>query len=405
MTGSRTRWLRSSLLALVVVLPACDRDLDRPGGEEGQPASAEVDQVMVQEFQAALQQFVTTPCDRMPLPVGNEMHDCQRLINIVSSQRQFGPLVGVIPNYPNVAQDASFYTTPQIAAWVVNASPDPYTQLGISPGSQADPMAHCLWLHLDAGTWRAALIAIGAGTFACDEPPPPGSAAWDPLRVVPQVYQGAGITDYPNTARWQWTGPVNQADGEQYVGIKCGAAWCAIGRSGFTPQPIPAPGSGMSRERAIPGWHDAQFLAVMFPPGAPNAQLTPGPWGVVYPQPTVPPDWTQFRRVANYDLQAASGPAGGVGTYMQKLYLTASGNRFGSWLELMDGPTPNDPPVARYRNASSSTPKAPLGPDPVQTSPTKHGVTGSARWRWEEQFDETTWVPCSWGCCYVRETA
>src|SRR5206468_1154732 len=72
-------------------------------------------------------------------------------------------------------------------------------------------------------------------------------------------------------ARWDWDAVHRQ----QYIGIKCGAAWCEIGDSGFVPSPgvtspptfDPVPGVTVSPEAIkrtwrVKGWYDEQLVPV-----------------------------------------------------------------------------------------------------------------------------------------------
>src|SRR5690606_29361545 len=92
-----------------------------------------------------------------------------------------------------------------------------------------------------------------------------------------RAHRPAGLSpdDLPVAARWGGDGA---RDNLHYISIRCGDAWCDVGRPGFrVPAGRPAdfvpPGaaaagwgppipSRLARVSAIPGWFDEQLLAV-----------------------------------------------------------------------------------------------------------------------------------------------
>lgn len=167
-----------------------------------------------------------------------------------------------------------------------------YPQLGIRPGF------NCLLLYRqppnnappDTG-WGAKMIPLGTADSSClagdvDENDP-GTL----LQVRASSLSSLTAADYPAAARWDWD-PVHS---EQYIGIKCVAAWCQVGRTGFdtsasyTGPPLPFKPIGtvgftpaeLTRVTAIKGWYDEQRLAASgtagLQPSAMRGMLFPNP--------------------------------------------------------------------------------------------------------------------------------
>jgi len=131
-----------------------------------------------------------------------------------------------------------------------------YSPLGIGPNF------NCLYLYFDAsGNLSAKMVKVGgAGDGACFGGADPNTLVGTPLSVIRSA--GLAVDDYPPVARWDWD-PVNNL---QYIGIKCGAAWCEIGSREAHPftvsaSHVPAGGSA-PRVLAVKGWYDEQFLAI-----------------------------------------------------------------------------------------------------------------------------------------------
>jgi hypothetical protein len=393
------------LVPVIVLLSACG-----PGDDV--QVRTQVGEISVQGREFAtyadfVEGFLQRPCDALVAPYDNEMHDCQRLVRTVAGQREFGPLAGIIPDSAAVAQpEAAYEQEPIRVAWVTNAGAlsggDEYEPLGlVGPPEDAggQPEGRCLWLRSSNEVWQAALTPlIRTGASDC-ETPDAQNGDWSRLRVERQTYGQAPIEDYPNTARWDWTGGPPDFDGEHYIGVKCGAGWCAVGDTAFRPRPIPQPDQQPDRRRAIPGWHDAQLLAVWErTPGNPNdSTLVPGPWGVIYPW-AIPADpaWETGVVVAQIELTPVAG--GGIGAYARKFRAGASpGQTARSLIEMFYDPDRSPEPDAFYIGNGRR------GARGVVVGHALHGPAQSARWQWHEE-DETAWVPCPRrGCCDVQE--
>jgi hypothetical protein len=216
---------------------------------------------------------------------------------------------------------------------------------------------------------------------------------------------------YPNTARWQWS----RQDSIQYIGTKCAIGWCTIGPPGFAPEPIDQ-GEDDAR-RAIPGWHDAQFLAVNVETEA-GSSLVPGPWATIYPLPLeealyafpTSPLWNEFQEVAIIVVEPMvneeTGGMDWVGPYDRKFNLDLGEYPIMTStirVRLLPG---TETVVAQYRNnAETDAQAAQRAPVEVRRGLMKHGPARSARFRWQA-FDDTIWIPCpDWGCCDVDPEA
>lgn len=396
------------LVPIIVLLSACGSD------EDVQPRTQESEiSVQDQEFATYadfVEGYLRRPCDSIVAPYGNEMHDCQRLVRTVAGQREFGPLAGIVPDSAAVAGPEDAYErAPIMVAWVTNAGAlsggDEYEPLDLAgPPEDADglPEARCLWLRSSGEVWQATLtLLIRPPAPECTSPEA-GDADWNSLRVERQRYGDALIADYPNTARWEWTGGPPDFAGEHYIGVKCGAGWCAVGDSAFRARPIPQPRQEHDPKRAIPGWYDGQFLAVWErTPGSPNdSTLVPGPWGMIYPRP-VPADstdsaWETGVLVADIEVTPVAG--GDIGAYARKFRAGAQPGHARSSIMMRYHPGQSPDLQATYMGANGSA-----RAQRIRVGPLRHGPAGSARWQWHDE-DETAWVPCPrYGCCDVQE--
>jgi hypothetical protein len=250
---------------------------------------------------------------RVPLagPIGNipEFHDCQRFPDshgsvytsryAIFAAFRLDSLLPDLRNNTNMDSVAgpggkSLATVPVATIYTSNGT---YPRLGVRPGF------NCLFLYahpFPPGTqptqWGAKMVSIGANSNCLDHqlnpyPPAVGKVLQvKPSRPDPRFKDA----DYPAVARWDWD-PKRK---EQYIGIKCGAAWCEVGDSGFTPsraypgpRPRFAPVPGVkitpamkARVTAIKGWYDAQMLARVVP----GQDVRPGPaHGFVIPNPAL----------------------------------------------------------------------------------------------------------------------
>lgn len=409
---------RSAILLTLLVVSGCGGALPERAAPDATELGSEQEPGREQELalerahQLFENEFMEQSCDRIA-PSQNEVHDCQRLVRLDTLSTgpqpmlEFGPLIGILPEQDVLALDATAYQgTPQAVALISNAGSlsgdDAYPPLGIAAPAEGDSTStYCLWMMIEADDWRASMKPTAtAGGSDCGEAPDVRTGNWDSLTVVRQTYgEVADTTLYPATARWQWTGEGGDRNGVHFIGIRCALGWCSVLPPGASPPAMPQPDS-LPPTRAIPGWHDAQFLGVMrrVPVAGqpPDSILVPGPWGVIYPEPVPPtdhPDWRWGVRVASFELTPV--PGGGFGRYTSKVNARSNGR---SWAVLSWDGDPNQGPAVQYRNAQGVAEA-----DTVITAPFRHGPAMSARWRWRET-DETAWMPCPYyGCCDVEE--
>ncbi|MBW3554892.1 MAG: hypothetical protein KY466_15380 [Gemmatimonadetes bacterium] len=200
-----------------------------------------------------------------------------------------------------------------------------------------------------------------------------------PLRQL-QVHRltHTGTAPYPATARWGW----DSGRGVHYIGIKCGAAWCALGPDGFRPRETTLGGGGVHE---VPGWYDDQHLAI--PDG--NGGLVPGPWGKIEPARNL-----GALRVESFAAQpqivafvTLTGTREELAHYESTWNLRRGRNRLllsnrpEGWFMTVeqDGGQPARFVVSRVTGAM-------------------HAVHGAVRWRWDSE-DESTWIGCDDACC------
>lgn len=317
--------------------------------------------------------------------VDSEVTDCQRLVVSTGAAGEFGPLVGLYPVDATAKLARTDFTTarPAVALYSWGAAGGSYAET--YPDFAPATGAACLWLRNGDGSaagWKAALAggsACGVGAAA------PGDSAFS-LPVFEHVVPGTSAADYPRTARWEW-----DRDGtRQLIGVKCGDAWCEIAARGSAApkaQPLEG-GNGVPREQ-VPGWSDAQFLAVY---DSAAGRARPGPWAAIVAYPGIAadaPPWTEGLLSAHIVVYGAAG-AFGDRFYLQpergsghdELILRFPGMQDEAWLQ--QGPM-------RRRKANR-----------IQFAPTvSHGQVGTVRWRWNER-GENVWIYCPNGTCAVE---
>jgi hypothetical protein len=184
-----------------------------------------------------------------------EFHDCQRM---VLRNGNYGPLMAVFAarDLASIKFNGASVTA---AAEIFNDSTDfSYPPLGIGP------LFNCLYVFGNSGALRAKMVNVGGQEKDCGKALDTAGMAGVELQVVESLrgrFQGG---DFPPVARWDW----DSSSRTQYIGLKCGQAWCEIGMRGFvTSTPYYDPPAGMTvlqgpdRVRAIKGWYDQQYLA------------------------------------------------------------------------------------------------------------------------------------------------
>lgn len=379
--------------------------------QEAPPGNLVLDSVERGQYRNDLLDLLASPCDSIERD-HNELHDCQRFImrdsvptsNGYTTFYRFGALIGIFPNQDVMALDADSFATARIAAYITNAGGDEhypdagYDALHVGPKLREgpDPYQYCLWLQRQdrdgRQSWRAAIVENSGyareRSVGCDRPPQEDDQWNLSVKRRTSLFPNAS---YPPTARWAWTRP-GERDGQHYIEVRCGEGECAVTPDGVVlPDDLP---TGNPR-RTIPGWYDAQFLAVKgtLPSAPTDSILIPGPWAAVYPtmgpaDPGPAPPEPQFAATVQVD------PTGEIGLYRDKFKLNAAG-RSNMMIQTF-GTDPDRPDSAKAILG--------IGADTIVRNVSvgtgiKHGPHGSARWRWHNT-DEGIWIPCYyWGCC------
>jgi len=382
-------------------------------------------------------------------PVTNipEYHDCQRFLTGTDS---FGAtyavfvafrLNGVLPGLPGANAHvpvATIYTPDGV-----------YDYLGIKPGF------NCLFLMNGGGHWAATIVARGQGSANKDcaaagiNPTGPNSKS---LRVIPNDYGGGfAPEDFPPAARWDW----DSLHKKQYVGVRCGRAWCEVGDSDLVPSP--GYGGGLqfptlqnmtkprwaTRVQTIKGWYDWQELSVLQGGTTVPSHIR----GFLIPAPALDSiNWLAWHEKPDLSLKYYRG------RWVHVAYAVLDGN-YPKWnfklgvnkISLCYGtttdcPIPHPPPPLE---ASFATPLSSCPPDPTHDTlrwwartesdvnadgsrkpSTKvtyacikrmdhhsdlqgweasnpnvsYSIPGAARWSYHPN-DEQTWTSCPTGCC------
>lgn len=370
-----------------------------------------------------------------PIADEPEYHDCQRFVlprraagaasRPAKDGMVFGPLVAI---WAANKLDSAFAKAPRgpsaavPVALIYNFDRHPYEPLELRPGFS------CLYLVKDS-TWVARMRWIGTGRPApdsCADTVATTSREWRSWPALP-VWSDAPITsfrpeDIPPVARWNWD-PKRTV---QYIGIRCGDAWCSVMPAGMT-KPIAwteamptedkflaalEPISGIAdpiglprRARAllVAGWNDQQRLDLR--DEATHDLILSDVVGYAFPHP-------DLDAVKEQMFDSTWIPVSYVwvtGRYMGKLPLEAGLNR----IYLCRG----SKSVCRVDDAALAcqTP-GPDGPDSwwqmrvgPSGAPAFHCVTrrthggmpipvAAARWHWSE-VDATTWSRCGNACC------
>lgn len=367
-----------------------------------------------------------------------EFHDCQRFIVDSAGRDVYGSLYAIYAGQQleqlevridSVQIDTnSIVAVPAATIYSYGEVYDPgryergfYRRLGLSPGF------NCLYLwrrpHTVPIQWQAWMLSRGLNDPQCPDSLmiTPAIAGITPLRVRPTVAAGE---DVPPVARWDW----DSAGREQYIGIKCGAAWCEVSDDGTRSQqpavsiafpalsPLAVTGAGSAstpRERTrvvgIKGWYDAQRLAHLDSDG----HLVPSNvWGVIAPHPTLYRD--AFSNYARRWVHVATAMVTN-GDYDGSLMTMKAGQEYRIHLCIRDCPdlpetlTCQMPGNALRMWSMITYVNDRSQPDTIfrcvaRRTPGKNPhppVPGTARWRWLAN-DETTWKRCSEGCCEVQ---
>ena len=308
-----------------------------------------------------------------------------------------------------------------------------YPKLGIKP------YFNCLYLWGRPGRLRAKMFPVADDEAQCGKRYAPTDIPGQDLAVrevhVPNFNKP---NEYPPVARWDW----DAVNAVQYIGVRCGAAWCEVGPGEPENPGTPAFSSsasyvtpaGASKEdlvRGVKGWYDEQLLAVEESDEAMPSLLR----GAVFPDTllaslTSPMLDGQWRVVSHIALQR---PEPGqlvkeLKYYKDKFNLDPIAS--GSPLKEMNhvllcyGTVSScSVPAVASKAMKSSCGNSALGAatstkrywaqitsnvsSPMYRCMTPHTHAGivdipaTARWRWLAR-DETSWRWCPLGCCEVN---
>lgn len=380
-----------------------------------------------------------------------EFNDCQRILIRSADTLSYGPLMAVFASYQlqslKLPKGASADDNVRIfaAVEVLNYSRAfQYPTLGIGP------YFNCLYIYGVGAQLHAKMRHVGAEEERCADTFQPSDVPGQELSVTAT---NAGYfntpADFPAVARWDW----DDEHGLQYIGVRCGEAWCEVGPGlagnpaapafTFSPPYAPAPmtnissqsgvyaGSKADRVRAIKGWYDQQYLAIQSEGVSTPTHLR----GTVFPDTalsdllTFTPVRNQWRAVSHIALeQQASGST--TADYNKALnYYKTKFNLdpipAGSPLAAMNHvlmclgtiatcgvPSPAKLSMRRScgKNAllaAKDTPRVWLMitstvSEPMYRCATYYAhdvsIPATARWRWLAG-DETSWRKCPSGCC------
>lgn len=312
-----------------------------------------------------------------------QMHDCQRMAD---STAALGPLVALLIDGDTV--ENGDFDAGVVVADVVDHDDTDYDPLGI----RADTI-NCLWLKgptAETTGWEAAMgRPLNGGCAAASR----GDLADRvPLEVHRLPVEGPGSHRYPSTGRWMWDSVAMQ----QFIGIRCGDAWCEVGAPGFTGT------QSIATDQDVPGRWDEQYLAYT-PRGGGDLERS-RLWGRVEPG----------RHVKSAEDSLPDGSAYGpvqVAIYTFDWRGPAVGDSAAAWNAYVDkfGLDPDSATaihalhLRKQSGATTANPQYSVsGKQQVWTPVTRcnsaHSGTGTVRWSWSDT-DEGIWVPCDKGCC------
>lgn len=346
-----------------------------------------------------------------------EFNDCQRfLFSNPPSALRYGPRFAIFASFrlDSLAQNLSVLDSGPggspifgLAAAEVFAD-GRYDTLGIGPGFS------CLIVSRRGNLFEARMLWVGPVEVDCT-----GRIALDTLDaaktkdLLVRPYQGVGYQDhdYPPVARWDW----DETTKTQYIGIKCGAAWCEIGPKGFQTSPTYASLMGntaslpavVRRVYEIKGWYDEQYLARSPGPGMPPV---PTPLlSTIIPTPNLGDlDLDDFAHhwieVATVSLPATSAD------YKSKFNFDASpptqtlNSMYMCWAKTSACPGVSSESACgdgkwwvRIHAALDNSRRV-ICTTRYQVEDLE--IPGTVRWRWRPD-DEGQWVRCPQGCCEV----
>lgn len=349
-----------------------------------------------------------------------EFHDCQRFIRRDGTYDSLYAIYAAfhLDSLPCGLNRCGVGQTGAVAApaATILSYGGTYASLGIGNGF------NCLYLW-GPPDWKAVMIP------QYDNPDCRYRRSVDPLptTVIPlsvRAIQPASVPpfrdrEYPPVARWDW----DSLSRLQFIGIRCGLAWCEVGApsvapTGSPPLPTPLPFdpvTGLNAATAttkavtmVKGWFDAQRLAEAIPAATTGGmRVRPsGVYGYIVPNPVLG------------DLQQSHFDA----TWVHVAWAIVDAN-YHSTVQFVRGrnkislcygtATRCRVPPDKVGCSEETTNimwwakiQAPGGPEAYRCVvwrgyPTGIDVPGTVRWRWQAN-DETNWIKCPSGCCEIR---
>jgi len=359
-----------------------------------------------------------------------EFNDCQQFIRedesgvrFISLFAIFARTIGGEDSITTVKNDTNALGFPAAVIYAFDSS---YAHLGIEKDF------NCLYFYGKIGAnppaYEARIVPVGLDQKRCGQHAPRGVGTLLDVREV-QMQKASG-DEYPLVARWDWD-PDNKV---QYLGVKCGDAWCEVGRAvGATPfgaspsYSRPEATVALRRVVEVKGWYDEQRLAIPAP-NATNSLPVSDIVGTFIPHPGLgtangPPNGSPFQ--GNWMPVATVAISGPPGVYKSKLNLDQSAVRdqssnavFLCYAPAAAGPGPCFAQDPTMKPTCASTVTGDWWAKVVSaTGRTKYfcvvrrehpgagvnfpRIPGIVRWRWALN-DETMWIRCLSGCCEVQ---
>ena len=351
-------------------------------------------------------------------PIANipEFHDCQRFIVRKDGTLKYDSLYAIFADPQLDSLDRRLNTLDSLAQKRGDnalAAAEIYTGHGqYSPlGIKTDYSCLYLFHHYDANPgWRAILVSESTPNFRCGGEVNPGALSGKELAVRFTTFPGVfKDEDYPPVARWDW----DSVNLKQYIGIKCGSAWCEIGESGFVSSEAYSADHSLPREfrrtRMIKGWYDEQWLATVAEGTVQPTRIK----GTIFPDENLgkydnmagfsskPPvaqiaiggPATDYKNKFNLDPAPVGGTHLNTMTMCQGSKFSCLGWPFWQW--------PKNCKTGWYATIVALDGSKRHKCVTRWPAPAGIHVWATARWRWLAN-DETTWKRCAEGCCEVH---
>lgn len=353
-----------------------------------------------------------------------EFHDCQRFIN---KRGGYDSLFAIYAAFHLESLPCGLSrcgvgtaTAVGIPAATILSYGGYYPWLGIRNGF------NCLYLW-NPPDWKAAMIPQSDNPDCryrrTVEPLPPEAVPLTVQAIAPVAAPPFRDREYPPVARWDW----DQTSRQQFIGIRCGMAWCEVGRSSaastagawpdYPPpdlpfEPIPGLVASTASDRAVwrvKGWFDAQALAIkVLDAAAGQLRVRPSPvWGFIVPNPVLGDlQNSNFQNtwvhVAYAIVNAKYSSSVLFGNGRNRVWLCyGTSSSCGVQQERLVCQSPPPPSGvwwwAKIRTQDDSVYRCVT----FRGYPSYLDVPGTVRWRWQAD-DETVWIKCPSGCCELK---